>query len=104
MPDNFTTADQGRTTGYNTFEEIPQLEGEYWEQRQFVDADNNILDHHNAQTESKHIRKEYSEHLLNLSDNEYYFQEYQLSHIQYSVPDPEYDSPTWRSNKWSAPQ
>ena len=68
MPDTLTTADQSRTTEHNTFEEIPQLVEEDWENGQFEDVDTNLIDQHNTQAESKRIWKEYSEQLLNLSD------------------------------------
>ena len=39
-------------------EDIPELEDEDWEDRQFADAD--LIDHHNTKTESNHIQQEYS--------------------------------------------
>ena len=50
------TAEQNTQTNHNFSEEIPQLE-EDWENGQFDDADNNLLDH-NTQEEN---RQEYSQ-------------------------------------------
>ena len=59
-------------------EEIPQLE-EDWEDGQFTDADTNLINRHNPHSESERIRKEYTQHLLDLSDNQYYYKEYSIS-------------------------
>ena len=70
-------------------EEIPQLE-EDWDDGQFADADTNLINRHNTHSESERIRKEYTEHLLDLSDNQYYSEETPINQLQYSSPDPDY--------------
>ena len=55
-------------------EEIPQLE-EDWDNSQFTDADTNLINRHNTLSESERIRSEYTEHLLDLPGNQYYFEE-----------------------------
>ena len=55
-------------------EKIPQLE-EDWHNSQFANADTNLINRHNTHSESERIRKEYTEHLLDLSDNQYYSDE-----------------------------
>ena len=70
-------------------EEIPQLE-EDWDNGQFIDADTHLINRHNTHSESERIRKEYSKHLLDLSDNQFYFEENPINQPQYSSPDPDY--------------
>ena len=70
-------------------EEIPQSE-EDWENGQFTDADTNLINRHNTHSESERIRKEYTQHLLDFSDNQYYYQENCANQLQYSSPDPDY--------------
>ena len=70
-------------------EEIPQLE-EDLDNGQFGDTDTNLINRHNTRSESERIRKEYTEHLLNLSDNQYYSEENPINQLQYSSPDPDY--------------
>ena len=41
-------------------------------------------------SESERIRKEYTQHLLDLSDNQYYYEENHINQLQYSSPDPDY--------------
>ena len=41
-------------------------------------------------SESVSIRKEYTKHLLDLSDNQYYYKENPIKQLQYSSPDPDY--------------
>ena len=55
-------------------EEIPQLK-EDWDNGQFADADTNLINKHNKHSESERIRKEYTKHLLDLSNNQYYSKE-----------------------------
>ena len=55
-------------------EEIPQLE-EDWNNGQFADADTNLINRHNTHSESERIRREYTQHLLDLSGNQYYYEE-----------------------------
>ena len=66
------------------------------ENGQFEDADTNLIDQHNTHAESKHIQKEYSEQLLNLTNNQYYSEECPSAQLQYSIPDPDYYRPTPR--------
>ena len=70
-------------------EEIPQLE-ENWDNGQFTDVDTNLINRHNTHSESERIRKEYTQHLLDLSDNQYYSEENPVNQLQYSSPDPDY--------------
>ena len=74
------------------FDEIPQLE-EDWENGQFADADTNLINRHNTHSKSERIQKDYTEHLLDLTDNQYYSEEYPSNQLQYSVPDLEYYGP-----------
>ena len=56
------------TSGYSIDpEEIPELE-EDLDNGQFSDADTNLIDRHNTHPKSERIRREYTQHLLNLSD------------------------------------
>ena len=78
-------------------EDIPQVE-EDWDNGQFADADTNLINRHNTHSESERIRKEYSKHLLDLSDNQYYSEENPINQLQYSSPDPDYyGTPSMRS-------
>ena len=69
--------------------EISQLE-EDWDSGQFADSDTNLINRHNTHSESERIRKEYTQHLLDLSDNQYYYEENPINQLQYSNPDPDY--------------
>ena len=71
-------------------EEIPQLE-EDWDNGQFADADTNLINRHNTHSESERIRKEYTEHLLDLSDNQYYSEENPINQLQYCSQDLDYN-------------
>ena len=70
-------------------EEIPQLE-EDWDNSQFADADTDLIKGHSTHSESERIRKEYTKHLFDLSDNQYYFKENPVNQLQYFRPDPDY--------------
>ena len=74
---------------------MPQLE-EDWENSQFTYADTNFINRHNTHSKSKRIQKKYSEHLLDLTDNQYYSEEYPSVQLQYSIPDPDYYRPQLR--------
>ena len=87
--DNFTGQQQVTSTDNNVFNEIPQLEKE-WENSQFADADTNLINRHNTHSGSKRIQKEYTEHLLDLTHNQYYSEEYPLNQLLYSIPDLDY--------------
>ena len=64
---NHTTEQSQTTSGYGIDpEEIPQLE-EDWDNGQFADADTNLINRHNTHSGSE--RREYAQHLLDLSDN-----------------------------------
>ena len=69
--------DQQYTTSAdaNCSDEIPQLE-EDWDNGQFDNVDASLINRHNTHSESERIRKEYTKRLLDLSDNQYYSQEY----------------------------
>ena len=77
------------------FDEIPQLE-EDWKNGQFTDADRNLINTPNTHSESERIPKEYTEHLLDLTDNQYYSEEYPSVQLQYSILDQEYYRPQLR--------
>ena len=83
---------QVASTGNNIFDEIPQLEQD-WENSQFTDADTNLINRHNMHSESERIWKEYTEHLLDLTDNQYYSEQYSSIELQYSIPDQDYYGP-----------
>ena len=93
--DNFVGQQQVTSTDNNISDEIPQLEKD-WENAQFADSDTNIIDRHNTHSESERIQKEYTEHLLDLTDNQYYSEEYPSNQLQYSIPDPDYYRPSPR--------
>ena len=82
----------------NISDEIPPLE-EDWENGQFTDADTDIINRHNTHSESERIQKEYTEQLLNLTDNQYYSEEYPSTRLQYSTPNPDYYGPSPRRFK-----
>ena len=63
------------------------------ENGQFTDADTNLINRHNTHSESERIQKEYTEHLMDLTDNQYYSEEYPSNQLQYSILDPEYYGP-----------
>ena len=67
--ENFTGQQQVTSTDNNVFDEIPQLE-EDWKNGQFADADTNIIYRHNSHSQSERIQRKYTEHLLDLTDNE----------------------------------
>ena len=94
-----TTAHQ-TTTKYNAgSDEIPELE-EDWDNGQFADAESTLITHHNTHSESKQIRWDYTQQLLDLRDNQYYEEETPVYQLQYSSPDPDYyGSSTSRSQK-----
>ena len=70
-------------------EEIPELE-EDWDNGQFADTDTNLINRHNTHSESVRIRRKYPQHLLDLSNNQYYYEENPINQRQYSSPDPGY--------------
>ena len=87
---NHTTEQSQITSGDSIHsEEIPQLE-EDWDNGQFADAHTNLINRHNTHSESERIRREYTQHLLDLSDNQYYYEENPINQLQYSCPDPDY--------------
>ena len=97
---NNTTAQNQITPEYSAdSEEIPELE-EDWDNGQFADADSTLITQHNTHSESERIRWDYTQQLLDLSDNQYYEEETPVDQLQYSSPDPDYyGSPTRRSQK-----
>ena len=97
---NHATEQNQITSGYSIDpEEIPELE-EDWDNGQFADADTNLTARHNIHSESERIRREYIQHLLDLSDNQYYDEENPINQLQYSIPDPDYyGTPTRQSQK-----
>ena len=84
-----TTAPYQTTTEYNIdSEEIPELED--WDNGQFADAESTLIIHHNTHSESERIRWDYTQQLLDLTDNQYYEEETPVNQLQYSSPDPDY--------------
>ena len=69
-------------------EDIPELEDEDWEDRQFTDAD--LIDHHNTTIESDRICWEYSTHFEKSADQEYNSQNNTTPGLGYYIPEPEY--------------
>ena len=97
--DSFAEQQQISPVHDNILDEILPLE-EDWENSQFTDADTDIINKHNTPSESKRIRKEYMEQLLDLTDNQYYSEEYPSTRLQYSIPNADYYRPSLRrSNK-----
>ena len=92
---SFTEQQQISPVHDNISGEIAPLE-EDWESGQFTDADTDIIDRHNTHSESEKILKEYTEQLLDLTDNQYYSEEYPSTRLQYSIPDPDYYGPSLR--------
>ena len=87
---NHTTEQHQITSGDSIDpEETPQLE-EDWDNGQFADAHTNLINRYNTHSKSERIRREYSKHLLDLSDNQYYYKENPINQLQYSCPDPDY--------------
>ena len=87
---NHTTEQCQITSGYSIDpEEIPQLE-EDWDNGQFVDTDMNLINRHNTHSKSERIRREFTQHLLDFSDNQYYYKGNPINQLQYSSPDPDY--------------
>ena len=85
-----TTTAHPTTTQYNTgSEEIPELEND-WDNGQFADAESTLITQHNTHSESKDIRWEYTQQLLDLTDNQYYEEETPVNQLQYCSPDPDY--------------
>ena len=65
-----------------------------------MDAESTLITHHNTHSEGERIRWDYTQWLLDLSDNQYYEEETPINQLQYSSPDPDYyGSPTRRSQK-----
>ena len=86
---NHTTEQNQITSGYSIDpEEIPESEKD-WDNGQFADTDTNLITRHNTHSESERIRREYTQHLLDLSDIQYYDEENPINQLQYSSPDPD---------------
>ena len=64
------------------------MKDEDWEDGQFTDAD--LIDHHNATTESDQIHREYSTHFEKSTDQEYNSQNNTTPGPDYYIPEPEY--------------
>ena len=84
---NHTTAQYQITTEFS--DEIPELE-EDWDNGQFADAKTTLITRHNTHSESERIRRDYTQQLLDLLDNQYYEEETPVNQLQYSSPDPDY--------------
>ena len=87
----YQSTEQYQNTSSHTIDsdEIPQIE-EDWDNSQFNNADSSLINRHNTHFESERIRKEYTKHLLDLSDNQYYCEENPTNQLQYSCPDSDY--------------
>ena len=92
---SFTKQQQISPVHNNILDEILPLE-EDWENHQFTAADTYIINRHNTHSESERIQKEYTEQLLDLTDNQYYSEEYPSTRLQYSIPGPDYYGPLLR--------
>ena len=89
-PVQYSTGQHQITSRHNiNSEEISQLE-EDWDKGQFNDTDTNLINRHNTHSEMERIRKDYTKHLLDLSDIQYYSKENPINQLQYSRPDPDY--------------
>ena len=91
-----TTTAHGDTTQYHTnADEIPELED--WDNGQFDDAESTLITY--THSESKRIRREYTQKVLDLTDNQYYEEETSAYQLQYSSPDPDYYNPPPKSSQ-----
>ena len=92
---NHTTAQNQITPGHSTdSKDIPKFE-EDWNNGQFADAETTLIARHNTHSKSERIGWDYTQQLLDLSDNQYYEEETSVDQLQYSSPDPDYyGSPT----------
>ena len=89
-PVQHSTVQHQITSGHNiNSEEVPQLE-EDWDNDQLANADTNVINRQNTHSKSERIRREFTGHLLDLLDNQYYFEENPINQLQYSSPDPDY--------------
>ena len=87
---NYTAEQNQITPGYGRYqEEIPELE-EDWDNGQFADADSSLITRYNTHSESERIRQDYTQQLLDLSDNQYYEEQNPINQLQYSSSDPDY--------------
>ena len=68
IQDTTTTAHQNKTKSNAESDEIPALE-EDWDNSQFDDAESTLITHHNTYSESQQIRWNYTQQLLDLTDN-----------------------------------
>ena len=65
-----------------------------------MDTESTLITQHKTHSESERIRWDYTQQLLDLSDNQYYEEETPVNQLQYSSPDPDYYGlPTRRSQK-----
>ena len=97
---NHTTEQNQITPEYSVdSEEIPELE-EDWDNGQFANANTNLITRHNTHSESERIRWDYTQQLLDLSDNQCHEEENPINQLQYSSSDPDYyRTPTRQSKK-----
>ena len=70
-------------------EEIPKL-GEDWDYGQFADTETTLITRHNIHSKSEGMQWDYTQQLLDLSDNQYYEEEIPVAHLQYSSLDSDY--------------
>ena len=97
---NHTIEQNQITPEYSTdSEEIPELE-EDWDNGQFADVKTTLITRYNTHSESERVRWDYTQQLLDLSDNQYSEEETPVNQLQYSSPDPDYYGlPTRQSQK-----
>ena len=76
-----TTAHRDTAQNHADAEEIPELED--WDSGQFDDVESTLITHHNTHSESQQIRREYTQKLLHLTDNQYYEEDTSAYQLQY---------------------
>ena len=87
---NNTTVQDPIGPEYNAdSEEIPELEYD-WDNGQGTNTESTLITHHNTHSQSECLRRDYTQQLLDLSDNQFYEQETPVNQLQYSCPDPDY--------------
>ena len=99
IQDTTTTAHQNSTKYNAESDEIPELE-EDWDNGQFDDTESSLITNHNTHSESKQIRQDYTQQLLDSMDNHYYEEETSDSQLQYPRPDPDYYDRTIPNSCW----
>ena len=94
--------EQHKNSQRSQLEDIPELEGEDWEDVQFTDAD--LIDHHNTKTESNRIQLEFSAQFEKSTDQEYYSQNNTTPGLDYYIPESEYYNSDTRPKQYKTYQ